>query len=224
MQPPSPVRQRPNVTNVLFMLLLGGLALGAILAFMVFRPSGSGPAFAVTAINANPCPSGEGAPACFQVLVENTGSEAANVRCELIPAEGTTAMFLSGDTVVHERRVDRAAHVDPALREGGRHARQRHRRLAERGVLAGLRLVQPERPFADDPHPSADPHRERISLRLRPRRGGSSVARPSRPARRRPCPGAPPARTSRDTPRADRRRNRSPDPRRCWRRGRTSAP
>ena len=99
MQPPSAVRQRPNVTNVLFMLLLAGLALGAILAFLVFRPSGSGPAFAVTAINANPCPSGEGAPACFQVLVENTGSEAANVRCELIPAEGTTAAFFSGDTV-----------------------------------------------------------------------------------------------------------------------------
>lgn len=99
MQAPSAARQRPNVTNVLFMLLLGGLALGAILAFMVFRPSGSGPAFAVTAINANPCPSGEGAPACFQVLVENTGTESANVRCELMPAEGTTATFFSGDTV-----------------------------------------------------------------------------------------------------------------------------
>ena len=99
MQAPSPVRERPNVTNVLFMLLLAGLALGAILAFMVFRPSGSGPAFAVTAINADPCPSGEGAPACFQVLVENTGSEAANVRCELIAAEGTTVAFFSGDTV-----------------------------------------------------------------------------------------------------------------------------
>ena len=97
MQAAAPVRHGPNVTNVLFMLLLVGLATGAILAFMVLKPSGSGPAFAVTAINANPCPSGEGAPACFQVLVENTGSEAANVRCELIPAEGTTALFLSGD-------------------------------------------------------------------------------------------------------------------------------
>ena len=99
MQAPSPERQRPNLTNVMFMLLLAGLVLGAILAFMVFRPSGSGPAFVVTAINANPCPSGEGAPACFQVLVENTGTEAANVRCELIAAEGTTAVFFSGDTV-----------------------------------------------------------------------------------------------------------------------------
>jgi hypothetical protein len=108
MQAPSPEPKRPNVTNVLFMLLITGLALGAVLAVMVFRPSGSGPAFAVTAINANPCPSGEGAPACFQVLVENTGSEPANVRCELIAAEGTTAAFFSGDTVYSS-----AASIEP---------------------------------------------------------------------------------------------------------------
>jgi hypothetical protein len=32
-------------------------------------------------------------------VVQNTGSEAANVRCELVPASGTTAVFFSGDTV-----------------------------------------------------------------------------------------------------------------------------
>ncbi len=95
------------------MLLLVALALGAVLAFMVLRPSGSGPAFAVTAVNANACPSGEGAPACFQVLVENTGSEAANVRCELIPAEGTTAVVLLRGDRVHERGVDRPAQTIP---------------------------------------------------------------------------------------------------------------
>ena len=99
MQASSSDRERPNLTNVLFVVLLAGLGMGAVLAFLVFKPSGSGPAFVVTAINASPCPSGEGAPACFQVLVENTGSEPANVRCELIPAEGTTAVFFSGDTV-----------------------------------------------------------------------------------------------------------------------------
>jgi len=52
MQPVPSERQRPNVTNVLFVLLLAGLALGAILAFMVLRPTGGGPVFAVTAINA----------------------------------------------------------------------------------------------------------------------------------------------------------------------------
>jgi hypothetical protein len=79
------------------MLLVMALALGAILTVLALKPAGSGPLFAVTAVNANPCPAGEGAPACFQVLVQNSGSEAANVRCELLPAEGTTAEFFSGE-------------------------------------------------------------------------------------------------------------------------------
>jgi hypothetical protein len=33
------------------------------------------------------------------VVVENTGTEAANVRCELIPAADTTAVFFSGNAV-----------------------------------------------------------------------------------------------------------------------------
>jgi hypothetical protein len=81
------------------MLLVVALALGVILIVLALKPAGSGPAFAVTAVNANACPPGEGAPACFQALVQNTGSEAANVRCELMPAEGTTAVFFSGDAV-----------------------------------------------------------------------------------------------------------------------------
>lgn len=99
MQATSPVRRGLNVTNVLFMLLVVALALSAVLLFFVLKPAGSGPAFAVSAINADTCPSGEGAPACFQVLVENTGTEAAPVRCELSAAAGTTAVFASGDTV-----------------------------------------------------------------------------------------------------------------------------
>lgn len=81
------------------MLLVVALVLGAILTVLALKPSGSGPAFTVTAVDANACPAGEGAPACFQVLVQNAGSEAANVRCELMPAEGTTAVFFSGDAV-----------------------------------------------------------------------------------------------------------------------------
>jgi hypothetical protein len=79
------------------MLLIVALAVGAVLMFLVFEPAGSGPVFTVTSIDATGCANGEGAPACFQVLVQNTGTEAANVRCELAPAEGTTAVFLSGD-------------------------------------------------------------------------------------------------------------------------------
>lgn len=99
MQEPSPVRRAPNVTNVLFVLLSVAVVLGAILLFLVLKPARSGPAFTVSAVNAQTCPAGEGSPACFQVLVENTGGEAANVRCELVPAADTTAVFFSGDAV-----------------------------------------------------------------------------------------------------------------------------
>ena len=99
MQATSAVRRGPNATNVLSMLLVVALVLGAVLTVLALKPAGSGPAFAVTAVDANACPAGEGAPACFQVLVQNTGSEAAHVRCELIPARRTTAVFFSGDSV-----------------------------------------------------------------------------------------------------------------------------
>ncbi len=80
------------------MLLMVALVLGAVLTVLSLRPAGSA-AFSVTAVDANACPAGEGAPACFQVLVQNTGSQAANLRCELVPADGTTAVFFSGDPV-----------------------------------------------------------------------------------------------------------------------------
>lgn len=99
MQATSRVQRSPNATNVLSMLLAVALVLGAVLTVLALKPAGSGPAFAVTAVNANACPAGEGAPACFEVVVQNAGSEAANVRCELVPAEGTTAVFFSGDSV-----------------------------------------------------------------------------------------------------------------------------
>jgi hypothetical protein len=108
-QEPSPVRRAPNATNVLFLLLATAVVLGAILMFLVLKPAGSGPAFTVSAVNAQTCPAGEGAPACFQVVVQNTGSEAANVRCELVPAADTTAVFFSGDAVYTS-----AASIGPA--------------------------------------------------------------------------------------------------------------
>jgi hypothetical protein len=109
MQEPSPVQRVPNVTNVLFLLLATAIVLGAILLFLVLKPAGSGPAFTVSAVNAQTCPAGQGAPACFQVVVENTGHEAANVRCQLVPAANTTAVFYSGDAVYMS-----AASIGPA--------------------------------------------------------------------------------------------------------------
>ncbi len=99
MQEPSTVRTRLNATNVLTMLLGAALVLGIILTLASLRPSSSGPGFTVTGVDAIKCPAGEGAPACFQVLVQNTGSQAARVHCQLVPADGTTALFFSGDPV-----------------------------------------------------------------------------------------------------------------------------
>ncbi len=99
MQEPSLVRRVPNATNVLFLFLAVAVVLGAVLMFLVLKPAGSGPAFSVSAVNALTCPTGEGAPACFQVVVQNTGRETAIVRCELVAAPDTTAVFFSGSPV-----------------------------------------------------------------------------------------------------------------------------
>ena len=88
-----------NATNVSVMLLITALALGALLLFLVLRPAGSGPVFTVSEVDGTTCPNGEGAPACFQLTVTNTGTESANVRCEAAAAARTTAAFFSGGPV-----------------------------------------------------------------------------------------------------------------------------
>jgi hypothetical protein len=108
MQDSSPTQTRVNPTNVLTLLLGAALVLGVFLTVVSLKPGGAGAAFAVTGVDANKCPAGAGAPACFQVLVQNTGSRAARVHCELAPAAGTTALFFSGDDVYTS-----AAAIDP---------------------------------------------------------------------------------------------------------------
>ncbi len=99
MEATSPARHGFNATNVFVMLLAVALVLGALLFFLVLKPPGSGAAFTVSAVSGATCPKSEGAPACFQVIVNNSGTEAATVRCELTPSAGTTAEFFSGSTV-----------------------------------------------------------------------------------------------------------------------------
>ncbi len=94
-----PSTRRLNATNVFVLLLAAGLVLGTLLFFLVLRPAGSGPAFTVSEVSGTTCPSGEGAPACFQLTVTNTGSESGPVRCEVAAAAGTTAAFFSGGPV-----------------------------------------------------------------------------------------------------------------------------
>lgn len=94
-----PRRRHLDATNVFVLLLAVGIALGAILLSLVMRPAGTGSAFTLSEVSGTTCPNGEGAPVCFRFTVRNTGREGATVRCEIAPAAGTTAAFLSGGPV-----------------------------------------------------------------------------------------------------------------------------
>lgn len=97
LDPPRP--RHLDATNVLVLLLAVAIALGTLLLFLVLRPAGAAAAFTVSDVTGTTCPSSGGAPACFGVTVRNTGREGATVRCEVAPAAGTTAAFLSGGPV-----------------------------------------------------------------------------------------------------------------------------
>lgn len=110
-----PVHRSLNATNVFVMLLMVALALLALLLFRAIAPPGSGPAFTISEVAATTCPSDQGAPACFRVSVDNSGTEAGNVRCELLSADGTVAEFLSGGPVYVSGGVVEAGQTLPLL-------------------------------------------------------------------------------------------------------------
>jgi hypothetical protein len=97
----GPNLRRPNATNVFVMLLAAALLLGTLLFFLVLRPTGSGPVFTVSEEIGTTCPLSERSPACFELTVLNTGTESANVRCEVAAAAGNTAAFFSGGGPVY---------------------------------------------------------------------------------------------------------------------------
>jgi len=90
----APLR-RMSATNVLVVLLVVAIALGA---FLLMRSFGS-PAIAVSVseLTGTPCPV-DGSPACFQTSVTNTGTTASTVRCDVTPGPGNTAVFTSSGT------------------------------------------------------------------------------------------------------------------------------
>jgi hypothetical protein len=100
-------RDRPP-TGVFTILLIGGIALGALMLTMLIRSPGSGPRFAVGNAVGTACPAGQGIPVCFDVTVTNTGKLPSAVVCEIDAASGNTAAFLSGGT----------AYGSPVLRPG----------------------------------------------------------------------------------------------------------
>jgi hypothetical protein len=99
MGPSATLRRGFDATNVFVMLLALALAIGALLVLLALKPAGSGAAFTVSSVSGVTCPPDAGTPACFQATVSDTGGRAAIVRCELTPASGTTAEFLSGSPV-----------------------------------------------------------------------------------------------------------------------------
>lgn len=99
-----PRSRRPHATNVLVLLLVVAIVLGAFLLSRSFAPPVS--AFSVSEVTGTPCPVG-GAPACFQVSVTNTGTEPADVRCDVTPGPGNTAEFaLGGATYTSVEPID----------------------------------------------------------------------------------------------------------------------
>ena len=111
----SPTHRSLDATNVFVMLLAVALAGLALLLFRAVAPPGSGPAFTISEVAATTCPSDQGAPACFRISVDNSGTQAGNVRCELLPAAGTTAEFLSGGLVYVSGGVVEAGQTLPLM-------------------------------------------------------------------------------------------------------------
>ena len=111
----SPADRALNTTNVFVMLLIVALALLGALLIRAVAPPGSGPAFTISEVAATTCPADRGAPACFRVSVENSGTEGGRVRCELLPAAGTVAEFLSGGPVYASGGVVEAGQTLPLL-------------------------------------------------------------------------------------------------------------
>jgi hypothetical protein len=87
----APIR-RMSVTNVLVVLLVVGIALGAFLLLRSFGAPAS--AVDVSELTGTPCPVG-GEPACFQTSITNAGTIPSTVRCDVTPGPGNTAVFTS---------------------------------------------------------------------------------------------------------------------------------
>ena len=80
---------------ILTALLIMGLAVGAVLFFLLIRGPSAG-RFETAAPAAVECPSGTGAPVCYGIDVTNVGDAARQVRCQVTPGVDTAALFANG--------------------------------------------------------------------------------------------------------------------------------
>jgi hypothetical protein len=105
MEHPSP--ERGGATqNVLLVVLVAGLAIGASLLFLMQSSQRGGAEFAVSEPEAFDCPSGAAAPVCIRYEVTNTGGEEAFMHCELTPYQDSSALFTDGTaTYLSDQRI-----------------------------------------------------------------------------------------------------------------------
>ena len=79
-------------------LLIVAITAGAVLFFLLLRGPSIG-RFEVGTPVAVDCPSGTGAPVCYEADVANVGEAAQQVRCQVTPGPDTAALFANGDDV-----------------------------------------------------------------------------------------------------------------------------
>jgi len=85
--------------TMLTAMLIVALAIGAILFFLLWQGPSSDGRFETAAPVAVDCPSGTGAPVCYDADITNVGESAQQVRCQVTPGPDTAALFDNGDDV-----------------------------------------------------------------------------------------------------------------------------
>jgi hypothetical protein len=86
------------VYNVLVVVLVAGLAAGVALLFLTTSAPARSADLTLGLPESVDCPFGSGAPVCYRFDLVNSGAAGAFVRCEVIPAGDTTAVFGNGET------------------------------------------------------------------------------------------------------------------------------
>ena len=118
----STAATRTNTTyNMLAMLLVAGLVTGAALLFLTTNAATGTAELTVGLPEPMECPFNSGVPVCYRYDVVNTGTAPAFVRCEVIPAGDTTAVFGNGETAyegVDELAAGKGWHLVVQVRAG----------------------------------------------------------------------------------------------------------
>jgi hypothetical protein len=84
--------------NVLVVALIGVIATGAALLFLTTGSPRAGAQFELGTGEAVDCPFGTGSPVCYRFNLTNTGGAEGYVRCLVVPAGDSAAIFANGET------------------------------------------------------------------------------------------------------------------------------